>query len=273
MHALSVDGDASRSLRAKPDPCRAPARPRSQASTPAGGHELQRVAGRRAVLGERRCACGGLMGPTGECAACRARRQAAQAPAPAPAAAEVELDVLDGDDERLPADEPAGDAPAPAGPAQDEEHPGVLWDSVNGQTGCTLPGGTAFTTTLTTKCYVGCTAQHEATHVADIKPCCAKAGAAHAQAADADAKTAVEDAWAAWLKLKANEDWLESRAYERSVSCADKALAAKKCWKDGMAPGDRECCKDTTHYRRSSEQLRQIASANAPAALTSCPFT
>lgn len=267
MHALSAE--AGTSAYDKSTTQRAPALRRPRVGASAGAHELHRVATRRAVLGESRCACGGLTGPTGECAACRARREAAQA-RPA-VVAEVEID-----DDEVPADEQPAEEATPAEPAQTgplpDEHPGELWDTLTGKTGCTLPGGTPFSTLLTTKCTVGCTAQHEAVHFTDIAPCCAKAGVAHAKAADDEAKAAVEASFGAWLKLKPNENWFENRAYEKSVSCADKALAAKKCWTDKMAPKDRECCKDTVHYRRSSESQRLATSAAAPAALTACPF-
>jgi len=238
MSAMAVaahDPCPCRAQPAAPSRERRPARLRTRLPAPAYGHESDRVAARRAAL--------------------------------------AELETSD-DAEQEPAGEPGdGEAvdvePAPDG-ALPDEHPGELWDTLNGKTGCTLPGGIPFSEVLTTKCHAGCTAEHEALHFADIKPCCAKAGAAHAKAADDDARKVIETSFGSWLV--GNDNWLECRAYTKSVKCADKILAAKKCWKEGMAPGDSACCRDTTRYRSSSESLREARCNNAPAALTPCPF-
>lgn len=58
-------------------------------AAPARAAEVERDAAVRApapALGGRRCACGGIPGPGGECAACRARRLRRHAVVPAPAA-------------------------------------------------------------------------------------------------------------------------------------------------------------------------------------------
>ena len=53
-----------------------PASARSQVGRPAGSHEVGAVSDRRAAPAPRRCGCGGIVGPSGECAACRPVRDA-----------------------------------------------------------------------------------------------------------------------------------------------------------------------------------------------------
>jgi hypothetical protein len=237
MHA--VVQDAAKVEQTAPIRGRAPAPARSRISRPPAVHELDLVAGRRAALTERRCSCGGILGPDGECAACRARREAAEA-----ATGEVEL-------------------------TPDEES-GVLWQAANnGETSCSFPAGTPTTTVSNATCSRKCTEQHEAVHFTDITPCCAASGVAHRAAATAAAKAAVETAFIRWLNT--NRSFFECRAYATSVSCADGEIAAKKCGTPAMAAADSACCTELTAYRADKEARRASNCAAAAASLTACP--
>lgn len=218
---------------------RAPAASRSRISRPPAVHEVDLVAGRRAALTEARCACGGIVGAGGECATCRARREAAEA--------------------------------AAGGPEQtDDEERGVLWQAANnGETSCSFPSGTPTTTVSNATCSRTCTEQHEAVHSTDITPCCAASGRAYRAAATAADKDAVERSFITWLN--ANRSWFECRAYAKSVSCADAQITAKKCGTPGMAAADSACCTELTAYRADKESRRATNCAAAGASLSACP--
>ena len=139
----------------------------------------------------------------------------------------------------------------------------------NGTTTCTFPAGTPSTTILNGDCARPCTVRHEAVHFADISPCCAKAGTAHAAAATPAAKQTVEDQFFAWMS--GNRSWFECRAYATSVTCADELLTNKNC-AAAPAPADAACCATLSSYRADKETRRASNCAAAGAALTACPF-
>jgi hypothetical protein len=238
MHAVVQDSakvEQTASLRG-----RAPAPARSRISRPPAVHELDLVAGRRAALTEQRCSCGAILGPDGECAACRAAREAAEA--------------ATGDVEQIP-----------------DEESGVLWQANNGETICSFPDGTPSTTVSNTACSRTCTEEHEAVHAADITPCCSAAGTAFRAATTEAAKKAVRRSFVRWLN--ANRSFFECRAYGVSVVCANRLIGEKKCGKPDMAEGDRECCTNLAAYRTDKEARRKSNCDAAGDALTDCPFS
>jgi hypothetical protein len=234
MHAVAHD--VGKVEHTAPVRGRAPTAPRSRISRPPAVHELDLLAGRRAALAEEpRCSCGGIVGPGGECPACRARREAA------------------------------------TGVEQvDDEESGILWQAANnGETSCSFPAGTPTTTVTNATCSRTCTVEHEAVHSTDISACCTAAGTAHRAAATAAAKRAVETSFVRWLN--ANRSWFECRAYATSVSCADREIAAKKCGTPGMAAADSACCTELASYRADKETRRASNCAAAGASLSACP--
>ncbi len=138
----------------------------------------------------------------------------------------------------------------------------------NGDTTCRFPAGTPSTTISNTDCARPCTVRHEGIHSADISPCCAAAGRAHAAAATPAAKTAVEDRFFTWMG--SNRSWFECRAYAESVRCADGMITAKHC--SSPAPGDAACCGTLASYRSDKETRRASNCAAAAANLSACPF-
>lgn len=253
----SVAHDTRKVEHAAPVRARGPAPPRSRSRTsqPPAVHELDLVAGRRAALAETRCACGGIVGPAGECPACRARREAAEVSTGGDFAADI-----------------AAAREAPTGIEQtDDEDPTVLRQAANnGETTCTLPGGTPSTTVSNAACSRTCTVKHEAVHSADISTCCAAAGVAYGNAADDAARQAVRTSFFRWMN--ANRSWFECRAYATSVSCADTEMTAKKCGTPDMAAADSDCCTELTAYRADKESRCASNCAAAAASLTACPY-
>ena len=99
---------------------------------------------------------------------------------------------------------------------------------VNGETGCDVSTGKTVTTIHEPPpCYRHCVERHEAVHARDIAPCCTRANAAYKAAKTDDAKSAVEDKFAKWIK-EDNVDWLECRGYTESAKCADEYVK-KNC--------------------------------------------
>src|SRR5579864_8263636 len=94
----------------------------------------------------------------------------------------------------------------------------------NGETGCDVTTGKPVTTIHEPPaCYRHCVARHEAVHAKDITPCCTRANAAYKAAQSDDAKTAVEEKFAKWIKVD-NVDFLECRAYTESAKCGQEYL-------------------------------------------------
>lgn len=161
--------------------------------------------------------------------------------------------------------EKASDASDDAG-----RDPEFLYQGANGETTCTLPGGTPATTIYNTACSKPCTERHEGVHRTDIGPCCKKAGTAYAAATtDAD-RSSVSSRFFGWMG--ANVAWFECRAYAESVTCADGMIAAKHCGTASMAPADSACCTELTSYRADKEASRASNCASAGASLTACPW-
>lgn len=139
----------------------------------------------------------------------------------------------------------------------------------NGTTTCTFPAGTPSTAINNSECSRPCTVRHEGIHSGDIAPCCSRAGAAHAAAATAADKQAVENSFFGWMS--GNRAWFECRAYAESVRCADELIAARRC-SSSPASADAACCATLTAYRADKEARRTSNCAAAGGALSACPF-
>jgi hypothetical protein len=114
-------------------------------------------------------------------------------------------------------------ADAPARPAQ-SAFPVRVAEVANGDTGCDVSKGIPdIEIGQPSLCYKHCTERHEEVHKKDIGPCCKKANTAWSKAKD-DKKDAVQDKMNDWVK--ANESWLQCRAYAESVACADEFMKA-----------------------------------------------
>jgi hypothetical protein len=245
------------------------------------------------TLLERRCPCGGVAGIAGECAGCRAKRLACEARSSAaaesvPAAAERppthSLSTIRPHDPARAADSRAQDGAGLAqtllrlhaaekatdSPDDEERDPEVLLQANNGETTCTLPGGTPSTTIFNTACSGPCTERHEGVHRGDISACCASAGTAYTAAKTDAARNTVRTRFFTWMG--ANVPWFECRAYGESVTCADGLISAKHCGTPTMAPADSACCTELTSYRADKEARRASNCASAAASLTACPF-
>lgn len=159
-----------------------------------------------------------------------------------------------------------GDAAEPANgaPSQSPVLPGVQ----TGGTNCDASTGTAVaTTTNNDPCTRDCSAQHEAKHVADISPCCAKAGAAHRKAQTQADKDAVQQKFDDWMI--ANQNFLECRAYEVSITCGQAKQRKLKC---AESPYNDKCCAPINRYVTSAMRQKSGTCNNAGPKLTDCPF-
>jgi hypothetical protein len=126
-----------------------------------------------------------------------------------------------------------------------------------GETGCDVSVGKPQSELHSpSPCYAACTARHEALHVTDLTPCCAKANQKYKAAATDEQKTAVQDKMNEWSL--ANQDYLECRAYGESVHCAKEFLAAHCATTNTEAPNGPS----------SSAQTPAAAAPNAPAQST-----
>jgi hypothetical protein len=157
----------------------------------------------------RRCACGGRVDAGGECEECRKKRLTLQRSASVAAAALAPAVGHSFANVRVHA-EPRGEE--------------VLNDTM-GSSRCNLEGSAPSTTNSNPSCTRPCTALHEAQHVSDWGPCCARARAAF-QAPGAD-QAAVRTRWNTYLET--NRPWFECQAYGRSVTCADAMHTALLC--------------------------------------------
>jgi hypothetical protein len=117
-----------------------------------------------------------------------------------------------------------------------------------------------------TCCTKNCTAQHEAVHKTDIDGwgCCAAASTAwNAKGAD---KAAVAKAYNDWqAKVVAIT---ECNAYSNDVVCADALAKAKDC--SGAGKGT-DCCKDIEDYKTRYGALAKSNCAAAPKKAEPCP--
>ena len=252
---------------------------------------------RRSPLLQRKCACGGA------CAGCRAKtppRETRAIPAPDSAAnpareseglalgleperrghsfervsvrapAVLREENLDWQTEQGGGDAEAQplDAPQPADGTPAQRAP-ILPGVQTGGTNCDAATGTAIAKTSNNDpCTKDCSEQHEAKHVADISPCCAKAGAAHKKAQTQEEKDAVQKKFDEWMLT--NENFLECRAYDVSIKCGQAKAKALKCAENVY---NSKCCGPINRYVTSAMRQKEATCNNAGSKLTDCPFT
>lgn len=218
---------------------------------------------------QRKCACGGTPGPSGECEQCRQKRLAMQEQVnnlPETVMAQPALQSL------LRLFRTAGGAAHMGLHEQDPvtagTEPDIEFLYANGTTTCVFPGGTASVTISNSGCSRPCTVRHEGVHASDIGPCCTAAGAAYRAATTDSDRNSVRSRFFGWMS--SNRNWFECRGYAESVRCADEMITAKNC--ASPAAADAACCSDLTSYRASMEASRVSNCASAGAALSACPF-
>jgi len=243
---------------------------------------------RRSPLLQRKCACGGA------CAGCRAEslpRETRSLPFANPAArprleperrghsfgrvsvrapAVLREENLDWQTEQGGGDAEARplDAPQPADGTPAQRAP-ILPGVQTGGTNCDAASGTAIAKTSNNDpCTKDCSEQHEAKHVADIGPCCAKAGAAHKNAQTQEEKDAVQKKFNDWMLT--NESFLECRAYDVSIKCGQAKAKALKCAENVY---NSKCCGPINRYVTSAIRQKEATCNNAGSKLTDCPFT
>jgi len=216
-----------------------PAPARSRARAPLGTHELDAVSGRRAGSGQRRCACGGVVGPSGECAACRAKRVAA---ASREAAEDEQPTLID--------DVIATNVVACYGT-------GAV-SSCNPST-----GNYDITANNNTCASRSCSQLHEERHVADLGPCCMKLKNAISAGGD---RNALVRQYNAWMDAGAHA-WTECNAYGVSLSCVELLLLSNRC-----SSVSSSTCDELLDYQTSMTAQRTSWCARAPSALPACPF-
>jgi hypothetical protein len=224
---------------------------------------------------QRKCACGGSAGSGGECAECRKKKtlqrksredaQTELAPQivhdglrspgqPLDAKTRAFLEPRFGHDfSRIRVDAPRGSS------VRLPEFSGFhrLYQGNAGETGCDVSVGKPQSELHSpSPCYAACTARHEALHVTDLTPCCAKANQKYKAATTDEQKTAVQDKMNEWSL--ANQDYMECRAYGESVRCAKEFLAAHCASPNAESPTGPS----------SSAQTPAPATPNAPAQST-----
>ncbi len=217
---------------------------------------------------QRTCACGGMLGPTGTCTACRRSQGLGRHTKPRaigrPAFALREAAVL------APAASSAvaldaDQAPTPQGNT-----------SKTGHTTCDPRGdGIKKGVKTTNKCFKMCTEKHEQKHVEDMGPCCAAAQQAYKAAEDEEAKERVLDQFEEWGNR--NRDTMECRAYHVSHTCGMEQRKARKCEDSSY----NTCCVDLTKYLQAACTMKRwhcklgsgdCVPAPSPPAITPCPF-
>ena len=249
MHAIShelrtVEPAAAR-RRSRPAPAGSRVRP------PLTTHEVDAVSARRAGSGQRRCACGGVVGPGGECASCRARReQAARATVPAGAVAASREGAV--------------------------EEPEALIDGVAVTNALACYGGGAssvcnastgnydITANNNTCASQDCSQRHEERHVSDLGPCCRKLSAAIAAGGD---RSALIGQYNTWLGATGARAWSECNCYGDSLTCVAELLTANNCGAQSSV-----ACDELLDYQTDMTAQQTSWCGRAPGGLPSCPF-
>ncbi|HYH79036.1 MAG TPA: hypothetical protein VEX86_04545 [Longimicrobium sp.] len=243
----------------------------------------------------RRCACGGVVGPGGECAACREKRLAREAPggvaghgAAAPAAragfdfGRVALHAPGRAARGVP---PAGSRhsvlSAPLATAetgldqpQDTMVDGVLATAMlpcygtGGLSVCNPGTGNYDITGNSNNCCTrACTQRHEERHVSDLQDCCA---ALHTRIAAGGDRNALIGQYNTWMNSGVKA-WTECNAYGVSITCAEALRTSNGCGAaDAGAPS--QCCTEIDDYLSNARSQRTSNCAAAPATRPACPF-
>lgn len=254
---------------------------------------------------QRRCACGGLVGPDGECAECRRKRLAAQRSAtggarPGAPLAEAAPSALTAahlghnfGQVRVHAPEPVLSEARPAFPlrlsqqAVGDEGGGEaeamttfsedgLLVSLAGSGTCTNGGGESvcdpakgkykITSNGNTCCTKSCTQDHEQRHVTDHDGWGCCAALATAWAKKGADRAELVKKYNTWF---ASANLIsECNAYTNDIKCADDLAKTKDCAGAGK---DTDCCKDIADYRTRYAALAKTHCDKAPKKVPACP--
>jgi len=206
-----------------------------------------------AVVQRQKCACGGEAGPDGECAACKAKREAQEAGAVGAGPATS----LESESDAEGADMING---VRVSHALDCYHTG-------GESVCNpTTGNYDITKNSNTCCTKPCTQQHEQRHVTDLGGCCKKLADKIKAGGDANA---LIDQYNTWFDGGAS-NWSECNAYGVSVSCAENMKTTQKCGTGSGAAS--QCCTEIDDYLTLAKAQKTNKCAAAPATLPACPF-
>jgi hypothetical protein len=208
-------------------------------------------------LAVRRCACGGLVGPDGECAACRAKRLARRG---------ASRDAATGwSYGRVAVSREA--------PVEDEAVPMIDGVIATRALACYGTGAVSvcnpstgnydITGNSNTCCTKDCSQKHEECHVADIGPCCAKLAAAIKAGGD---QGALVTKYNTWMDGGAHA-WTECNAYQVSIDCAAGLKKTNAC-----DTAKSTCCDEIADYQRNVTAQHTAFCKKAPSKLPACPF-
>ena len=190
----------------------------------------------RSGLVQRKCACGGTPGPSGECAECRQKRL-------------------------------LGDRSLPGSRGKlSRNNPTAAHRSYKGIAPCDTDKGVVVPRVVEEHCAGDCVAQHEAQHAEDYEYCCTRYGRCLHRGESIDARNACRAAWDQYMNRIT--DWTECNAYEREHRCLSKLLI------DQCSTGSKEvgegCCKSLqTEFEFVEKQIHR----HCPDAVQwACPF-
>lgn len=212
---------------------------------------------RQAALAPRRCACGGTVGRDGECAACRAKRQARQ-----------------GSTREAPSGWSYGSIAVNREAPEEDQAPhmidGVLTTQAlacyhTGAESVCNPstGNYDITGNSNTCCTKDCSQKHEERHVSDIGPCCAKLAAAIKAGGDKGALITKYNTWMDGGALA----WTECNAYQVSIDCAAGLKKSNTCDTTKST-----CCDEIADYEKTVTAQKTSFCKKAPSKLPDCPF-
>ena len=210
---------------------------------------------RQAVLAPQRCACGGTVGRDGECAACRAKRQARQ------------------DSTR---EAPSGwsyGSIAVSRETEDEAPQMINGVRVTQALPCYGTGAVSvcnpdtgnydITGNSNTCCTKNCSQKHEERHVSDIGPCCAKLAAAIKAGGDKGTLITKYNTWMdggahAWTECERlpGVDRLRGRSRSRTRATRRRARVAT----------------EIADYEKNVTAQHKSYCKKAPSKLPDCPF-
>lgn len=246
---------------------------------------------KRSSLLQRKCACGGTPGPTGECAACRRKRMLTQS-------AFHQRESLT--DEKKPnrkselMQHAERDVPptsfredihsfaqlsvfptvtheqAMAEAEREELINGIVSTAAlpcysNGALSACNPstGNYDITANNNTCCTRSCSQEHEEQHVADLEDCCQ--GLAARIAAGGNRATLIGQ-YNTWMRSGA-KDWSECNAYSVSLRCAQELQADNAC-----DISSSQCCTEIDDYVTLANAQWNNYCTRAPASRPACPF-
>lgn len=248
---------------------------------------------------QRKCACGGSAGGSGECEECRKKKdpllqRKAVGEAQPFAVPPIVHEVLCSPGQPLDAATPAFFEPrfghdfsqvrihADARDPRETRLPEFgsarrLPQETAGDTYCDVSKGTP-TVEIKHKdqCIRECTERHENVHKLDMAPCCKKANKAYEAAKTDERKDQVNKKMNGWVED--NQDWLQCRGYKETLRCYEQFVAkhcdGKKTAKD---PKQEDCCVRLSSLEHPSVYLdakkrRDKFCKEAKKDLTPCPF-